>query len=307
MHRGVYGLLSLLLVLSSLTWLGCADGRPAGFRVMDVMAEDFEFTAPDSAASGWTTFRMHNQGSEAHLFTLLRLPDEVTYEEFQSLVVAPYDSVWSLFVEGTIDLPAVGERLEPLLPDWYPARTVQPGGVSLVSPGGTGRTTVKLTPGAHALFCYVLTPDGQFHALDGMVAPLTVYEAPSNRRPPEADLTLTVSNLRLEGVGPASTGRQTIAVRLERDPEGAGAGEGHQHLHLARLSEEATVSSLLEWMEEWIGENPIVPAPVEFLGGAQHMSEGNTAYVTVELDPGRYAWILAVPPEHGVVETFTVE
>lgn len=301
-------LLSLVFVSAlPVAGLGCAAERPEAPAVVDIIAEDFEFSAPDSAASGWTTFRLHNQGTEDHLFTLLRLPEGVTYGAYESDVVAAFDSVWPLFVDGRIDLSEVGERLEPLLPDWYPSEIVQPGGVSLVSAGGRAQTTVNLRPGEHVLLCYVLTPEGQFHALRGMVAPLTVYEASSDRHPPEADHTLTVSNLRLEGAGPTSPGRHTFAVRFESDPERPGAGEGYQHLHLARLDPETTVPDLVEWVSEWIGENPATPSPVTFLGGAQHMPEGNTAYVTVDLDAGRYAWLLGVPPEHGEVETFTVE
>lgn len=296
-----------LVAVFSLATAGCADQSPERPPTVDIIAEDYEFTAPDSLASGWTTFRLHNQGSEDHLFTLVRLPEGVTYAAYEADVVASFDSVWPLFVDGAIDPSEVGERLEPLLPDWYPSDVVQPGGVSLVSRGGRAQTTVNLRPGEHALLCYVLTPEGQFHALRGMVAPLTVYEGTSDRSPPEADQELTVSNLRLEGAGPTSAGRRTFAVRFARNPEGAGAGEGHQHLHLARLDPETTAADLVEWVSKWIGENPATPAPVEFLGGAQHMPEGNTAYVTVDLEPGRYAWILGVPPENGEVETFPVE
>lgn len=302
-------ILASLAVASTLplTGLGCAGERPGAPPVVDIIAEDYEFTAPDSAASGWTTLQLHNQGAENHLFTLVRLPEGLTYAAYETDVVAAYDSVWPLFVDGTIDRSEVGQRLEPLLPDWYPSKIVQPGGVSLVSPGEKAQTTVNLRPGEYVLLCYVLTPEGQFHALRGMAAPLTVYGATSDRGPPDADQMLTLANLRLEGAGPTSPGRHTIAVRFERDPEGTGAGEGHQHLHLARLDRETSTADLLEWVSEWIGENPAAPAPVEFLGGAQHMPEGNTAYVTVDLDAGRYAWILGVPPEHGEVELFTVE
>lgn len=299
--------LPALAAAFSLVCVGCEDQGPHGPATVDIMTEDFEFTAPDSVSSGWTTFRMHNQGSEDHLFTLVRLPEDVTYTEYRTEVISPIDSVWSMLLDGTIDLSEVGEKLAPLMPGWFPSEVVQPGGVSLVSSGGSAQTTVKLEPGEHALLCYVLTPRRQFHASRGMVAPLTVFEAASRRLPPDADQTLTVSNLQLEGVGPTTTGRKTFAVRFARDPEGAGAGEGHQHLHLARLDEDTTVPELLRWMEEWIGENPVMPGPVEFLGGAQHMPEGNTAYVTAVLDAGRYAWVLGVPPQHGEIEPFSVE
>ena len=37
------------------------------------------------------------------------------------------------------------------------------------------------------------------------------------------------------------------------------------------------------------------------------MPAGNTVYVTANLEEGRYAWLLGVPPEQGEIETFAVE
>lgn len=33
------------------------------------------------------------------------------------------------------------------------------------------------------------------------------------------------------------------------------------------------------------------------------MPAGNTVYVTANLEEGRYAWLLGVPPEQGEIET----
>jgi hypothetical protein len=51
------------------------------------------------------------------------------------------------------------------------------------------------------------------------------------------------------------------------------------------------------------------PAPARFVGGLQEMPAGSTGYFTVELEPGRYAWIaeVAEPQNKGMLLTFTVQ
>lgn len=272
---------------------------PTAPRVVEMTASDYALQMPDSISAGWTTFRMKNRGEEHHLFTFLELPGGVSYEDFRRDVVVPYDSIWAQVVDGQINGEEAREKLRPLLPDWYPSDLVQPGGVSLTAPGRTAETTMRMEPGTYVLECYAKTVERQYHALLGMVRPLTVYKSSSETGPPEADQALTVSNLDIEGVKSVPAGERTFAIRFEKDPEDL----PYQHLHLARLGEETTSDEVAQWMKV----DPIMPAPTEFLGGAQHMPVGNTAYVNADLEPGRHAWFLGVPPEHGDVESFTVE
>lgn len=293
----VFGSAALVLGLS-LTTLGCGGERPEAPPVVDIIAEDYEFTAPDSLASGWTTLRMHNQGSEHHLFTFVRLPDGVTYEDFERDFLAPGDSLWSLVLDGTLEESAFREKFRARLPDWY-SHVVQPGGVSLTAPGRTATTTIRLEPGVHVLECYVLTSEKEYHLLEGMAHRVEVVPPTNGAEPPAPDHDLELSDLDLTGVRDLAPGEHTFAFHFVEDPEAL----PYQHVHLARLDEDTDAEVLAEWMKV----DPVMPAPVEFLGGAQHMPAGNTAYVTVELDPGPYAWILGVPPELSEVEPFSVE
>lgn len=291
-------MLSALTLALSFTVLGCETTPSDAPPTVDVVAEDYEFSAPDTVRSGWTTFRLHNQGSEDHLFTFVRLPDGVTYEDFEQEVLAPLDSVWSLVLDGTIEESAVGKTLRPLLPDWY-SDLIQPGGVSLTAPGRSATTTVQLEPGVHVLECYVLTSDEEYHLLEGMSHRIEVVPPSNGAEPPAADHDLELSNLDLTGVEDLAAGEHTFGFHFVEDPEEL----PWQHVHLARLDEDADLKVLTEWMTV----DPVMPSPVEFLGGPQHMPAGDTAYVTVELESGRYAWVVGEPPEHGEIETFTVE
>lgn len=285
-------------LLGSTAALGCGGERPGSPPSVDIVAEDYEFTAPDTVRSGWTTLRLHNQGSEDHLFTFIRLPDGVTYEDFEREALAPLDSVWSLVLDGTIEESAFGETVDPLLPDWY-SDLIQPGGVSLTAPGRTAQTTVRLEPGVHVLECYVLTSEEEYHLLEGMAHRVEVVPPSNGAEPPTADHDLELSDLDLTGVRDLSPGEHTFAFHFLEDPEGL----PWQHVHLARLDENTDVQALAEWMKV----DPVMPSPVEFLGGPQHMPAGNTAYATFKLKPGHYAWGVGEPPEQGEVETFSVE
>jgi hypothetical protein len=58
----------------------------------------------------------------------------------------------------------------------------------------------------------------------------------------------------------------------------------------------------------WMNINGLrAPAPVEFLGGTQEMPVGYTSYFTVNLEPGRYAFISESAADKGMVEEFIVE
>lgn len=234
-NRAVEG--AALFLALSFTALGCEAPPSDAPPTVDVVAEEYEFTAPDTVRAGWTSLRLHNQGSEDHLFTFLRLPDGVTYEDFEREVLAPLDSVWSLVQDGTIEESAVGTTLRPLLPDWY-SELIQPGGVSLTAPGRSATTTMRLEPGVHVLECYVLTSDEEYHLLEGMSHRIEVVPPSNGAEPPTADHDLKLSDLELTGVTALSPGEHTFAFHFVEDPEEL----PWQHVHLARLDEDTGCS-----------------------------------------------------------------
>lgn len=241
MRRRVLGLTAVVAVFS-LTFTACTDEGPASPPTVDIVAEDYEFTAPDTVSSGWTNLRLHNQGSEHHLFALVRLPDRITYEDFETQLVPVYDSLWSLVEDGTMDRAEAGKRVRPLLPDWFPEDVTVRGGVGLTAPGRTGETTMRRDPGTYVVECFAMTSEKQLHLQRGMHHPLTVTAATSRASPPAADQELTVADLELGGVGPVSAGENTFAVQFERDPKPL----FFQHLHLARLDEDTGADELAE-------------------------------------------------------------
>lgn len=162
---------------------------------------------------------------------------------------------------------------------------------------------MKLDPGTYVMECYVKAPDGTFHASLGMARSILVRREPSRGSPPTADVDVTLSNDEIAGPEAVTPGEHTVAVHYQEHPQG---GLGND-LHLVRLGQETSLEEIASWMD-WMEVGGLrAPAPAEFLGGAQEMPVGYTAYFTVDVEPGRYAWISESPAEGGMVRVVTVE
>lgn len=279
---------------------GTPSPMPAG--VVEVAALDYAFQAPDRIHSGWTTFVMENKGNEHHFLLLSRLPEGRTFEDYGREVGMAFDTVWDSLRAGTIDKTEAGPMLGRLLPEWY--ASVKPmGGPGLIAPGAVARTTLDLEPGTYVMECYVKTPDGQFHVSLGMARPVTVTEEGSGGSAPAADIQARLSNRAIDIEGQVAPGEHTVAVHFDEQPD---IGLGND-LHLVKLNADTEIEQVLNWMD-WMNVNGLrEPAPAEFVGGTQEMSVGSTAYFTVDLKPGRYAWISEVPAEKRLVKEVVVE
>ncbi len=269
--------------------------------VVDVIGREMVFEAPDEIPSGWITFQFKNEGRQTHFMLLDRLPEGRTFEDYIEAVPA-FDEVWYALRDGELNKEQAGQELGRLLPEWWLTGLKQIGGPGLVSPGGSVRTTVKLDPGTYVMECYVKSPEGEFHGSMGMVRLLTVTELSSGASPPEADVKLTLSNAGIDVEGEMTPGTHTIAVLFAEHPEFPPGND----VHLIRIEPDTDMDKLVEWMDWMNVDGMRAPAPARFLGGAQEMPVGNTAYFTVAVEPGVYAWI-SEPTVLEKVHLFIVE
>ena len=246
---------------------------------------DYAFAAPDSIPSGWTTFRVNNEGSEHHNFHLHRLPfpDGRTAEDFRAAMVAPADSLMQLHYEGTIDSTEVMKKYARIVPGW--AQTVyqkrkENGGMAFLAPERSARTTVKMEPGTYLMHCTLRAPDGEVHNVLGMRHFLTVTEEQNEAQSPAADLTARISGQQLLVDDTLSAGTHTIAFEVE---EVAAEKDRAYYAMVARLGPDISADSVVNWPYH-------NPAPTTFLGGFEYIDVGSTPYVTIELSPDRYLW-----------------
>ncbi len=278
-----------------------ATVSPTTAHIVEVTARDYAFDGPDEIPSGWTTFRLKNEGKEHHFLFLSRLPEGRTFEDYMKEIAQPFDSVWHELESG-LGKAEAGALLGQLLPQWY--GSVKPmGGPGLVAAGGVAQTSVKLEPGTYVMECYIKTPDGKFHGMLGMTRGLTVTGDPSGAPEPEADLALTLSNFKLAVEGDVTAGEQTVAVHFQEHPE---IGLGND-VHVVRLDVDTDMDEVIAWMDWMNVEGLREPAPAAFVGGVHEMPVGHTAYFTVDLTPGRYAWIAESAADKGMVREFAID
>jgi hypothetical protein len=285
---GAARLLAALLLAAGLA--GCQSSRDgSAFEnappVVEVTMADYAFVAPDSIPSGWTTFRVNNEGNEHHNFHLHRLPlpDGRTVEDFRAAMVAPADSLMRLDYAGIIDSTEVMKAYGRIVPDW--AKTVyqkrdKSGGMAFLAPERSARTTVKMEPGSYLMHCTLRTHDEQTHNILGMRHFLTVTEEQNGAQPPTADLTARISGKELLVDDTLSAGTHTFAFEVE---EVATEMDSAYYAMVARLGPNISADSVVSWPYR-------NPAPTTFLGGFEYIDVRRTPYITVELSPGRYLW-----------------
>ncbi len=304
-----------LAMLAPLAALACqpADAGESGARVpaetraaprapvVEVTARDFAFQAPDTLAAGWTTFRMTNAGQQDHFMFLQRLPEGKTFHDYVSDVGSAFVRTMRARQAGLAKGAAV-DTLVAALPQWYLAGMKPMGGVGMLAPGHSAQTTVRLEPGTYVMECYVKTPDGRFHSELGMERSFVVTPARAATAAPTATEAIALTNDSIRAPASLTSGTHTIAVRyLEQPPGGLG-----NDVHVVRLDADDELAALERWMD-WLEVGALrAPAPAAFLGGVQEMPAGDTAYFTVSLTPGRYAWIAEAPVEQGKSVEFTV-
>lgn len=275
-----------------------ADAVPG---VIEIIARDYAFIGPAEIPSGWTTFRFVNEGAEPHFMLLARLPAGKTQPDYLAEIAPPFDAAWQVVRDqgGSFD-EAIAVLVEQL-PAWS-GEIVWSGGPGFVSPGRSVETTVWLEPGDYAVECYVKTPDGVFHNMIGMSAPLRVTEEDSGHEPPAADIDVRLDNMGIRVEGTPVAGSQVVAVHFDEHPP---AGLGND-VHVARLDEATPVAAVFAWTF-WLALDGLVPpGPAIWVGGAHEAPVGQVSYFKLELEPGRYAWVSESPLD-GMYLEFRVE
>ena len=264
-----------------------------GPGVVEVVARDLTFVAPDTIPPGWTTFRFVNTSPMEHFAIVQRLPEGRNLMSHQDEVAPVFQRGFDLLTSGDVEaaMSAFGE-----LPAWF-SDVVFLGGPGLTSPGRTSEASVRLEPGTYLLECYVKT-DGRFHSYNpegiGMVHEIVVAGTTSGATEPTADVRLTIgSGDGIRADGPVEPGTRTFAVDFV-DNRAHENFVGHD-VHLVRMDDDVALEDLEAWMD-WTRPGGLeTPAPAVFLGGLNEMPGGATGYFTVDMEPGNYAWVAEVP------------
>ncbi|HEX7130506.1 MAG TPA: hypothetical protein VF217_10640 [Rhodanobacteraceae bacterium] len=280
---------------------GAGASPLADIPVMDVVVGDYRIEAPDEVPAGWTTVRLRNEGQQAHFVVFYRLPDGKTIADQQREVVPLFDQAMAALAAGEVDRAGAGAILGGL-PAWA-AESKYRGGPGLLSPGGTTMATINLDePGTYLMECYVKSPDGLFHTSMGMLREIQVTADNNGAAEPEADFDIRLSNAGIDAPAVVAAGPHLVRVNFVEDPQAPLPYD----VHLARLAGETDASKLVHWMD-WMNIDGLrAPAPVEFLGGVENTPAGRNGYLSIDLEPGRYAWVSEINAQQ-MLREFVVE
>ena len=100
---------------------------------------------------------------------------------------------------------------------------------------------------------------------------------------------MRTSGSELTVEGQFRTGEQTVALHVALPPKDMEVP--YQHAILARLNATGSPPDALQ----------------TGLGGPENVPAGGTAYATIDLTPGRYAWVFFHPTKENLIHEFTVE
>lgn len=279
-----------------------ADSDQIKANIVEVSAMDFKLNAPEEITSGWSTFRFTNKGAQEHFFYIYQLPDTMSYDEFFEGALVPFGTVWADYASGNIDRAEAEKQMGEQIPGWFFTDLVPSGGPALTEPGEISQATVNLSPGLYVIECYVKAPNGAWHTELGMQQAMRVTAVENGAAEPEADVELMLSNYSIETKGTLKAGEQTIAVHVKENPQGFMMHD----INLFRMNDSTRVEDIVKWMDWMDLEQFRAPAPAYSLGGVEHMAAGKTAYMTVNLKPGHYAWVSEGYGSKGMVKEFTV-
>jgi hypothetical protein len=279
---------SLLAVVATATVVGAlragvpADGpKSRAANVVTVTATDYAFQAPDTIASGRTTFHLVNKGPDMHHVWLVKLEQGKTLADL---------------VEAT--------KTPGPLPKW----AVEVGGPNTPMPGGESWATVDLEAGRYVMACVIpAKTDGQPHFMKGMVKELAVtarrgVPQAGKSVAPAADVVMTLDDYDFRVSSPITTATKTIRLRNV-------AEQTHEAI-IIKLDPGTTVQQFLGAMEK-----PQGPPPGALIGGITGIAKGRTVDIPASFTPGDYALICFVPDAkdgkphlaHGMVKQFSVK
>jgi hypothetical protein len=246
-------------------------------QVVAITTKDFAFSAPDTIAPGFTTFRVTNEGPQDHHVILGRLEQGKTLQDLMAYMKE-------------------NPNAEPPFLTWR-------GAAGALAAGQTvDGATVDLPAGNYVLMCFVLDPaDHMPHLLKGMMREIVVAGTPVNAAAPMAHAEIRLKDFAFEA--PQLTAGTHVFHVVNDGPQ-------THEIQLIRLNEGASVQDFMAAL----APDAKSPPPGVMMGGPGAYSVGLDAYWTTTLTPGHYIFVCFVPDVasgmphlmKGMVHEFTI-
>lgn len=245
-----------------------------------IQAYDYGFTAPDAIPSGVDNFSFQNIGNDYHMAQFLKLNDGVTA-----------DDVLAAIENGT---SADALRLGT------PA-----GGANAIDGGAEEDFTLTLTPGNYVMLCFVYGDDGVPYAEKGAIKAFTVTDDVSPDQPPAADLIVTAQDgafgvpaiapgwHEVQFVNQGSDAHEMSVVEFSPSDDSQAAPQVQQ---VAAANDDS--QGALQRQQDTDTSDDY---DAEAYGGIAALAPGQTAWVTMDFEPGIYIFACFTPdPDTGL-------
>jgi hypothetical protein len=218
-----------------------------------ITATDYAFDMPLELPAGYVDVTLVNNGTDSHHANLVRL-DDIGFNEFRSSAVKT-------------DVGAVVDT------------TTFVGGPNGASPnGGTATSIVKLEPGDYAVVCFIPAADGKTHAEHGMTRQVKVVETPESVNvAPEADATIDLAEFKFNVPTPFD-GKGTFAI--------TNPGSQVHEAGIVKLADGKTIDDAKDFF--LATDAPTGPPPFTDVNGTVGISNGETTWLDLDLEPGQY-------------------
>ena len=226
---------------------GCGGSDDASPEPVTIEGGEYAYVVPEDIEGGVVSLRFVNTGKEPHEFALGRINGDQTIDQLVSDLFA-------------------NEGRAPYAEDI--------GGVPFLSPGEEITVTRTLEPGTYSLLCFFPSPDAnpKPHVQLGMKKAFEIT-GESDASLPEPDAVITATPDGYE-VPELEAGTQTIELRNRSGKEPS--------WYLAIPKPGVTSEDFQAWAEG--GQKG--EAPVTFAGAMQSFPDGESIFVTLDLEAG---------------------
>ena len=284
---------NVLIFVISVFIIGCSGSTKSDQKiekkieptVVKIYSNTMDIVMPDTLKAGLNHLIYENNSSMTHFLLFNKVPEIVNLNNYHEELTLPFQEL----------MDAITQNREPnaTFPEWL-GEMINMGGVGLLSPGQTAESYVNLTTGNYIVECYIKS-NGIFHSTSGMLKQITVISNNQKQINPAASVTIHVDSLGLSVDGNIPEHGGNVTFKITYGNTKLYSNFTRPDVHLVKITESASVDKLEDYMD-WT--NPLgmdVLAPVVFLGGAQEMPKGNTAYFRQNLSTGKYILIGEVP------------
>lgn len=260
---------------------------PSSLPNLMVMAMDYKFQIPATINAGLVVVNFMNDGKEPHELSFLRLNEGVSIDQFKAALIKDPATSFALI-------------------KWR-------GGVATLMPGQSGRAVLNFDPGEYVLSCFVESPNGLPHFVEGMYQPFKVVASTSTSQAtePTADGTAIIKNFNFT-LPNLHAGTVILKVTNE-DPM------AHE-MNILKLADGKTMQDATAFLHKKKGPPPLDTkeygtAPFTYAGGMQPIEHGLTDWIELNLQPGNYVAVCFVPDpkthmshvDEGMITQFTIQ